>query len=1094
MIVGRQEEFATTSAFVGNADRWPSGLIVEGEPGIGKTTLWEAAIGAARDAGDWVLRSSPSDADADLAYAVLADLLRPLNDIRDALPEPQRLALAVALLETEAIERTDPRAVAAAVLSTLSAAAASAALVLAIDDVQWVDPETDRVLAYAFRRLDDSPVRFLLARRDPAGTGPDPQIVRVVERADARRISLGPLGADAIAAIVHRQHPSLSRLELEQIHTESAGNPFFAMEFARALTRGDDRPTGLSLPIPKGLRNDVVRARFTDLSPTALEALLIASASTRPTVSLIATAMGEPAQSALAEAERASVIRIHVGEISFEHPLYRSAIYADASRSHRHRVHATLAEIVEDAEERGRHLSLSVDVPDERVAGDIERAAASARGRGAPAAAAALLSQAIQLTPTEEIPSLARRLFLAGNDRFAAGDAARGLSDVSRAVDLAAAGPARAEALASLGGMERAASRLTESRIHLEAALEENGTTDDFRCAVHAELFATIERLGDEDEALDHAEEALLLARGIQSQAPRAHAYAAALRARTLRDGWLDENVMGEAPELWGDLDELAIVDQPRTALAFDLIAVGLLDRADELMDDLMTSADARADDAARAEILDHRAWLASLTGDLAAAQLAARESLALEEQLYETLGEQARLAWIEAALGDVEAARTHASNALDHAADRLATKWARSAIGMMELALGRPADALAQLELLGTMQPPIGAGCPGLAWFLPDLVDALVAVGRTHDADVHVSWLEERGTTLDRPFALATGARGRGSILTAQGDLAAAEEALDRAVTEHERLPMPYELGRTLLVQGSIRRRAGRKRLARETLEHARAIFLGLGAVLWAHRVDAELAHITGRRPGPGKLTDAERNVARLAAAGFRNREIAEQLFLSVRTVEGHLSDVYAKLGIRSRTELAASLRRSRRLGARANLSSRSRCARSAIRNRLARLSGGRDRLMSDRSDNGGSPPEVASTPSTGEGRRPLGTVVASAVDGLRTLARQHVELTKIEATEAVAVRGRGAGMFAAAGVVGAYAIGFAAATAAAGLAVVLPVWAAILIVTVLLLIVASVLVLIGRRTLRTAPQPGVQIRETLKEDGRWARQQISR
>ncbi len=148
----------------------------------------------------------------------------------------------------------------------------------------------------------------------------------------------------------------------------------------------------------------------------------------------------------------------------------------------------------------------------------------------------------------------------------------------------------------------------------------------------------------------------------------------------------------------------------------------------------------------------------------------------------------------------------------------------------------------------------------------------------------------------------------------------------------------------------------------------------------------------------------------------------------------------------------------------------------------------------MSDRSDNGGSPSEVTSTPSIGEGRRPFGTVVASTVDGLRSLARQHVELTKIEASEAVSVRGRGAGMFAAAGVVGAYAIGFAAATAAAGLAVVLPVWAAILIVTVLLLIIAGVLALVGRRTLRTAPQPGVQIRETLKEDGRWARQQISR
>ncbi len=148
----------------------------------------------------------------------------------------------------------------------------------------------------------------------------------------------------------------------------------------------------------------------------------------------------------------------------------------------------------------------------------------------------------------------------------------------------------------------------------------------------------------------------------------------------------------------------------------------------------------------------------------------------------------------------------------------------------------------------------------------------------------------------------------------------------------------------------------------------------------------------------------------------------------------------------------------------------------------------------MSARSENGGSPPDVIAAPSMDEGPRPIGTVVASAVDGLRTLARKHVELTKIEASEAASVRGRGAGMVAAAGVVGMYAIGFAAAAAAAGLAVVLPVWAAILVVTVLLLIVAWVLVLVGRRTLRTAPPPGERMREILKEDARWARQQISR
>ena len=149
----------------------------------------------------------------------------------------------------------------------------------------------------------------------------------------------------------------------------------------------------------------------------------------------------------------------------------------------------------------------------------------------------------------------------------------------------------------------------------------------------------------------------------------------------------------------------------------------------------------------------------------------------------------------------------------------------------------------------------------------------------------------------------------------------------------------------------------------------------------------------------------------------------------------------------------------------------------------------------MSARTQNGGNPvPEMISSPPMDGGLRPLGTVVASAVDGLRTLARKHAELAKIEASEAASARAQGAGMFTAAGVVGMYAIGFAAATAAAGLAVVLPVWLAILIVTVLLLLVAGVLLLIGRRTLRKAPPPGERVRETLKEDARWARQQISR
>ncbi len=168
------------------------------------------------------------------------------------------------------------------------------------------------------------------------------------------------------------------------------------------------------------------------------------------------------------------------------------------------------------------------------------------------------------------------------------------------------------------------------------------------------------------------------------------------------------------------------------------------------------------------------------------------------------------------------------------------------------------------------------------------------------------LDWLEERGQALDRPWALAVAARYRGLLAAADGDFQTAFASLDRALKEHERLPMPFELGRTMLVLGTIRRRAKQKRPAREALEEALAIFERLGAPLWADKARAELARIGGRRSAAGQLTEAETRVAKLAAAGRTNREIADALFMSVRTVEGHLSHAYAKLGVRSRTELA--------------------------------------------------------------------------------------------------------------------------------------------------------------------------------------------
>jgi DNA-binding CsgD family transcriptional regulator len=203
-----------------------------------------------------------------------------------------------------------------------------------------------------------------------------------------------------------------------------------------------------------------------------------------------------------------------------------------------------------------------------------------------------------------------------------------------------------------------------------------------------------------------------------------------------------------------------------------------------------------------------------------------------------------------------------------------------------------------------------MGVREPAYFRVVPDQVEALVALGRLDEAEALLATFEEAGRNLDRAWAIATGARCRALVLAARGDLAGASAAADEAVREHDRLPLPFELGRTLLVRGAVERRAKRKREARDTLTKALAAFDGLGAALWADKARADLARIGGRAPAPLALTPTEGQVAELVAAGSSNREVADTLFLSVHTVEANLKRIYRKLGIRSRTELASRFR----------------------------------------------------------------------------------------------------------------------------------------------------------------------------------------
>jgi DNA-binding CsgD family transcriptional regulator len=915
MIVGREEELARLRSFLREDAPHSAAVVLEGEAGIGKTTVFAAALDAEVDVDVRQLSARPSEPDSELAFSTLTDLLGPIaGDLVDGLPEPQRRAIAVALLEeTDPGVATDVRAVSAGVQTLLTAACEQAPLLIAIDDAQWIDPSTDRVLGFALRRLQSRPIRLLLAVRRSDEVSLPPGVAAAVRAGPSETITIGALSLDDISSIVTEalgERPT--RRERIEIHAQSGGNPFFAVELARAARRGDDRPTGLSLPVPKALREDLVRQRFAGLSGASREALLVAAATSRPAVQLVRAVVGEAElDEAMDATERVGVARIAGGEVRFVHPLYRSAIYADASRAHRHRIHAAIARVVEEPEERGRHLALSSDVPDEEVAGEIERAASIAGARGAPDAAADLLDHAIRLTPERETLPLARRLRTAGRHAFDAGDVQIAIELTLRAASLSEPGPARAAAFASLGEMELFVWRLGESRGHLEAALLEPNIGAQLGCAIHSQLFWTLDLLGDPSGAADHAERALALARTIDDRPTRARAFGAAGRARFLADGSSSEALEREAPELWEPIDGLPVHEWPRwlgeeqgSLWAADVS--GSIERLSELL----SRAEERGDEPSRLVLLCAVASAHRRTGDWSAGVAYAREAADAGGQLGGAGQELALIVWYEAAMGDLDAARLDADRCLERIADVANPRAALPSLTELadvELMLGSPGEACARLMAALGDVPSLGVGAPMPGWFVA--ADASLASGRLDGAEEIAAWLRERAETLDGSFVMGFAERIDGEVFSARGDLASAERSLELSLKAMETADVPFEIARSLLLLGDVRRRSGQKRLARQDLVRSRAIFGGLGASTWVAKVDLALGRITGRRPSMGELTDAELRVARLAAAGFRNREIAEQLFMSVRTVEGHLSNIYPKLGIRSRTELAAHL-----------------------------------------------------------------------------------------------------------------------------------------------------------------------------------------
>jgi DNA-binding CsgD family transcriptional regulator len=881
---------------------------------MGKTTLWRAAIERADDLGVLVLRAEPVESETTLSYAGIGDLFDPvLDEALECLPAAQRRALSHALaLGDENGGDIDPRTLRVAVMGSIRALAEERPVLIAIDDSQWLDYASSAALAYGVRRFRNEPIGLLLSRRAGLESALLEELLRSPARDRFVRLDVGSLDLPALGRVV-QEHlgATLARPLLVEVHEASGGNPFYALEFVRMLQRtGASIEAGHPVPLPESL-HDLVRGRVLALPVASREFLLAAAAHAHPTVTITEEASGVEGGDGLAPALEARVVELDGERIRFTHPLLAAAVYEAASPRRRLEIHRRLAELLEDPEARAWQLAASVSRPDQHVAIVLEEAANHARARGALRPAALLLDRARDLTPGDQADDAVRRAIDAAFLHFEAGDSRRAEARLREVIAPLAAGPLRAKALVVLARI-RLYEAPQEARELFVQVIDEAGDDRSTLAIAHEGVAACGVWMFDGwDDVLRHTEIALSLAGELGDDALAADAILAHIGAETLLGRDSASATAERALALQGSAEGLRVMDQPLISLVECWAWTDELERSRSAALDLMRAAHDHGDENARPWLLFLLAEAEHLLGDLEAAAEHAREGQAAAEQSGQLLLRSHNLALeglVNAQLGREEAARRAASQALEGPSNfpRLV---ASAALAQLALVLGEPAAAADHLGAGLAFVKREGIVEPGAMRFVVDQIEALVELGRRDEAVELLDWYEGLARQLERTSALANCARCRGLLTAQAGDLDLALAAFDEALGLHAEIDLPLDRGRTLLALGAAQRRTKRRREARMTLEEALAVFEGIGAALWADRARAELKRISGRAASPGVLTPAEERVATLVADGRTNREVAAALFLSDRTVEGHLSRVFAKLGVRHRAEVGPAL-----------------------------------------------------------------------------------------------------------------------------------------------------------------------------------------
>jgi DNA-binding CsgD family transcriptional regulator len=619
-------------------------------------------------------------------------------------------------------------------------------------------------------------------------------------------------------------------------------------------------------------------------------------------------------QSNLDGAVLAGVLESDGPRLRFAHPLLRAAVAATIPLSHRTVLHGLAAAVADDPEDRSRHRALAAAGPSAAVAADLETAAAAAVHRGAPATAAELFELAASLTPADEQSAAIRRTGSAARQLALAGSKGEAARLLRRAVAAASAGPERADALYQLGWLVQDDS-VTEAAALLARALAEAGGDPGRAAYIHLALCDIASKQADEARASIEAHKARTAAELSGDQAAIALALANFVMKNFQDGNGLDDRLLGRALALESEIggSRLAESYPPSWVAGYCHLVDGNLEVAETQLRRFLRTCDAEGLEYWRGDVMLRLSLLATYRGDLGQAAELAETGLQTTEQADQPQTIAALLyAGAEAAahLGQVQAARDLAERGMAMAAQAGDSPYFMrnsGVLGVVDIAVGDYRAAAARLGPLAGQWRQMGTKILTTNGIEPNAVEALVAVG---ELDAAAKLVAEMEGSARGPLAEAIVARCRGELAAGRGDPDAAVAELTDALRLFGLVsPQPLTRARTLLALGGLQRRRKQRAAARATLTEALNLLEGIGAPLWAARARAELARISGRTAGPEDLTPTERQVAELVASGRTNKEVAAELFVTVRAVESNLTKAYAKLGVRSRTELATRL-----------------------------------------------------------------------------------------------------------------------------------------------------------------------------------------